>query len=76
MSELADLIEPQSKCRKDFIEECKSGQLDGVLVTYRTFNSIEITGLFDEEIVGVLPDSLKFVCHNGKSKLKLSAKHP
>ena len=49
------------------MEECKSGKLDGVLVTFRTFNSIEITGLFDEELVQLLPESLKFVCHNGQS---------
>jgi hypothetical protein len=66
LSELADLIEPESKNRNDFIEECKTGKLDGVLVTFRTFNSIDITGLFDEEVISVLPGSLKFVCHNGK----------
>jgi hypothetical protein len=67
LSELGELIEPQSKCRKDFIDECKSGKLDGILVAFRTFNSIDITGLFDEELVQQLPESLKFVCHNGQS---------
>jgi hypothetical protein len=66
LSELADLIEPEANCREDFIDECKAGKLNGVLVTYRTFNSITITGLFDEEVISVLPESLKFVCHNGK----------
>jgi glyoxylate reductase len=37
-----------------------------VLVTYRTFNSISITGLFDQEMIDVLPKSLRFICHNGK----------
>ena len=67
LSELGELIEPQSKCRKDFIEECKNGKMDGVLVTFRTFNSIQITGLFDEELVQLLPESLKYICHNGQS---------
>jgi glyoxylate reductase len=71
LSELADLIEPQSKCRKGFIEECKAGKFEGVLVTFRTFNSISITGLFDEEIIDILPESLKFVCHNGKHSFRL-----
>jgi hypothetical protein len=65
LGELGELIEPQSKSRKEFIEECKSGKLDGILVAFRTFDSIEISGLFDEELVQVLPESLKFVCHNG-----------
>jgi hypothetical protein len=62
---VGELIEPASKSRADFIEECKSGKLDGVLVVYRTFNSVAITGKFDEELVPLLPDSLKFICHNG-----------
>ena len=65
LSELADLIEPESRSREEFLEECRTGKFDGVLVTYRTFNSFDITGRFDEELVPLLPDSLKFVCHNG-----------
>jgi glyoxylate reductase len=66
LSDLAELIEPEARSRQGFIDECKSGKLDGVLVIYRTFNSIDITGKFDEELVPVLPDSLKFICHNGR----------
>jgi hypothetical protein len=60
------LVEPEAKNREDFIEEALSGELDGVVVTYRTFASIDITGRFDEELIGVLPASLKFICHNGR----------
>ena len=67
LSELAELVQPESRSRKEFLEECKSGKLEGVLVTYRTFNSVDITGRFDEELVPLLPKSLKFVCHNGTS---------
>jgi glyoxylate reductase len=42
-----------------------SGALDGVLVIYRTFESVEMTGRFDEELVTSLPASVKFICHNG-----------
>ena len=48
LSEVADLIEPKSTNRADFIKECQSGALDNVLVAYRTFGSVEITGLWDE----------------------------
>jgi len=65
LSELGELIIPESRSRAEFIEECQSGKLDGVLVTYRTFNSVDITGKFDEELVPYLPESLKFICHNG-----------
>lgn len=58
-------MEPESKNRKDFIEECKGGKLDGVVACYRTFQSAEVTGLFDKDLVKELPKSLKFVCHNG-----------
>jgi hypothetical protein len=36
-----------------------------VVVAYRTFQSVAITGLVDEELVGVLPEGLKFIAHNG-----------
>ncbi|KAH0542742.1 hypothetical protein FGG08_002881 [Glutinoglossum americanum] len=65
LGELAELIEPGAKNREDFIEEALSGEFDGVVVTFRTFASIDITGRFDEELIGVLPASLKFICHNG-----------
>lgn len=36
-----------------------------MVAAYRTFGSFEITGLIDEEIVGVLPKSLRFLAHCG-----------
>ncbi|KAK4506680.1 hypothetical protein PRZ48_000413 [Zasmidium cellare] len=65
LSEVADLIEPKSTNRADFIKECQSGALDNVLVAYRTFGSVEITGLWDEELINALPKSLRFCTHNG-----------
>lgn len=65
MSEIAELIEPSARSREEFIEECKRGAFDKVKVAYRTFQSVAITGLVDEELVKVLPEGLKFIAHNG-----------
>ncbi|KAF8456777.1 D-isomer specific 2-hydroxyacid dehydrogenase [Kalaharituber pfeilii] len=65
VSEIAEVVLPKSTNREEFIEECKSGALDGVIATYRTFDSVSITGRFDEELVNALPESLKFICHTG-----------
>ena len=65
LSSLAELVEPKASNRAEFLEEIRSGQLDGVLVVYRTFPSVDKTGRFDAEVVSLVPDSLKFVCHNG-----------
>ncbi|OCL01277.1 hypothetical protein AOQ84DRAFT_18079 [Glonium stellatum] len=65
LSELADLIVPAARSRAEFLEECRSGSLEGVVAVYRTFGSVDITGLFDAELVAALPNSLKFICHNG-----------
>jgi hypothetical protein len=72
LSSLAELIEPRALCRVDFITECQSGALDNVLAIYRTFESVEITGRFDEELLESLPTSVKFICHNGEELLPIS----
>jgi hypothetical protein len=48
------------------MEETKSGAFDGVKAIYRTNKSVGITGIFDVELLDVLPKSLKFICHNGE----------
>jgi glyoxylate reductase len=35
------------------------------VAAYRTFQSVAITGLIDEDLVSILPKSLKFIAHNG-----------
>ncbi|KAK2732487.1 hypothetical protein FQN57_002620 [Myotisia sp. PD_48] len=65
LSDIGELVKPRSTNRADFIEECRSGQLDGVLVAYRTFGSASITGLFDKELVDLLPKSMKYLAHCG-----------
>lgn len=65
LSSLADLVEPASTNRKDFLQECKDGKLDGVVACYRTFGSVSVTGPWDEELVKALPSSFGMVAHNG-----------
>ncbi|KAF2833043.1 glyoxylate reductase [Ophiobolus disseminans] len=65
LSSIADIVETRARDRAEFLEECRTGRFDGVLVIYRTFESVDITGRFDEEVVLSLPTSVKFVCHNG-----------
>lgn len=59
------MVIPKATNRAEFIEECKSGILDGVDVAYRNFDSLELTGRIDAELLQVMPRSLKFICHNG-----------
>lgn len=65
LSTLAELVEPRARSRTEFIDECRNGALDDVLVIYRTFESVALTGRLDEELVTALPNSVKFICHNG-----------
>ncbi|KAI9732453.1 MAG: hypothetical protein M1818_007491 [Claussenomyces sp. TS43310] len=65
LADLGELVEAKSTARAGFIQECKDGLLDGVVAAYRTFNSISMTGMIDEELITHLPKSLKFIAHNG-----------
>jgi len=51
----------------NFLKECQDGSLDGVVAIYRTSLSGSITGLIDEELLHVLPKTLKYIYHNGPS---------
>lgn len=65
LSDIAELVEPRSTNREDFIKECKDGKFDGVVACFRTFSSVSVTGQWDEELVNALPKSWKYCCHNG-----------
>ncbi|KAM0122990.1 glyoxylate reductase [Aspergillus fumigatus] len=65
LSEIAELITPTATNRAEFLQECRSGKLDGVVAAYRTFDSITITGFIDEELVNALPRSVSFLAHCG-----------
>lgn len=66
LAAIADVIKPTSTNRADFLKECQSGAFDGIVAAYRTFNSVSITGLVNDELLSALPKSLKFLAHNGK----------
>ncbi|KAK8096741.1 2-hydroxyacid dehydrogenase [Apiospora kogelbergensis] len=65
IAQQADIVVPHSTDRAGFLEECRSGALDGVVAAYRTFSSNGTTGRLDAEAVPLLPASLRYVCHNG-----------
>lgn len=65
LSPLATTLTPTSTTREAFLAECASGAFTGALVAYRTFDSVSLTGPFDAELVGLLPPTLKYICHNG-----------
>ncbi|KXH53099.1 D-isomer specific 2-hydroxyacid dehydrogenase [Colletotrichum nymphaeae SA-01] len=65
LADVAQIIKPKATNRAEFLEECKSGALDGVKAIYRTFASVHITGRIDAELVAALPSSVDFICHNG-----------
>ncbi|KAL2139073.1 hypothetical protein VTI28DRAFT_5840 [Corynascus sepedonium] len=63
--EIADVLTPKSTSRAAFLEEAASGVFDGCVAAYRTFDSFDVTGKVDGELLGALPRSLRFICHNG-----------
>ncbi|KAJ5781540.1 uncharacterized protein N7518_010023 [Penicillium psychrosexuale] len=63
LGEVAQLVESAATTRAEFIQECKDGKLDGVVAIYRTVGSLSQTGLVDEELVNVLPSSLRYIAH-------------
>ncbi|KAF2087096.1 hypothetical protein K490DRAFT_65961 [Saccharata proteae CBS 121410] len=51
--------------RADFLARCRDGEFDGVVAVYRSNESTKYTGPFDQELVDALPESVKWICHNG-----------
>lgn len=67
LSDVGELVKTRASNRTEFLQECREGKYDGVVAIYRTFHSISITGLIDEELVNALPKSLKYMAHCGLS---------
>ncbi|KAJ5809829.1 glyoxylate reductase [Penicillium pulvis] len=65
LSDVGELVKTRASNRTEFLQECREGRYDGVVAIYRTFHSISITGLIDEELVNALPSSLKYMAHCG-----------
>lgn len=52
--------------RSDFFNACKSGgKYANVVGIYRHNDSVASVGLFDKELINALPESVKYICHNG-----------
>lgn len=64
LSDIATLVDldPETT-RERFIADCKDRYKD-ITAIYRP-NNTQYTGPFDQELVDALPQSLKFICHNG-----------
>lgn len=60
-----NLKEFRKGTREQFLSNCKAGEYDNVVALYRSNMSTSETGPFNEELVSLLPTSLKFICHNG-----------
>ncbi|KAI0157377.1 putative 2-hydroxyacid dehydrogenase [Xylariaceae sp. FL1272] len=53
-----------SKSRKELYQDLK-GKYSDISAIYRTSASGAVAGNFDEDLVQHLPESCKFICHNG-----------
>jgi len=65
MAPAVTLKEYRKGTRDGFIEELKNGTFDGTEAIFRSNESTTVTGPFTEEIVSVLPSSVKWICHSG-----------
>ncbi|KAL1835209.1 hypothetical protein VTK73DRAFT_6010 [Phialemonium thermophilum] len=67
LSPLADLVTPGVDNRAAFLQRCREGGFDGVVAIYRTYYSAAVTGRIDDELVGALPRTVRFISHTGES---------
>ncbi|CDK27932.1 unnamed protein product [Kuraishia capsulata CBS 1993] len=65
LAKLAEVVQTTAENRSEFIKELDAGKWDKVVAITRTFDSVEVTGRFDEELASHFPPSVKAVCHNG-----------
>ncbi|KAJ5682652.1 hypothetical protein N7462_005817 [Penicillium macrosclerotiorum] len=65
LSSILTLKEFPSGNRAEFIQNCKAGQYDDVVAIYRSNTSNQFTGNFDAELLAALPQSVRYICHNG-----------
>ncbi|KAI4274285.1 MAG: hypothetical protein LQ337_004045 [Flavoplaca oasis] len=65
LAEIAELRQLNDGNREQFLRDCNSGVYHGLLAIARTYDSVELTGRFDQELIDLLPQTLKFISHNG-----------
>ncbi|KAI1385918.1 D-isomer specific 2-hydroxyacid dehydrogenase [Hypoxylon trugodes] len=59
------LLEFRTGTRKQFLENCRNGTYAAVRGCYRSNVSTSVTGPFNQELISALPESWKFIAHNG-----------
>lgn len=64
LSEIAEVVDCESKTRDEFLADLK-GKYSDITSIARTFESVHKTGRFDAELVAQLPKSVLHVAHNG-----------
>ncbi|KAG8888086.1 hypothetical protein FRB98_008423 [Tulasnella sp. 332] len=64
LGDLAEIVRMDSPSREAFYEDLK-GKYAGTVVIYRHNSSSLRIGEFDEDIIAHLPESIKFIGHNG-----------
>ncbi|WVQ70489.1 hypothetical protein IAR50_000008 [Cryptococcus sp. DSM 104548] len=64
---VATVIPNTSSTREEFIKDLgtKYKDVSGIYRHFKASESIKITGRFDQELISKLPQSLKFIAHNG-----------
>ncbi|KAI4147379.1 MAG: hypothetical protein LQ341_001810 [Variospora aurantia] len=65
LSSLAELRQINTGDREEFMSDCAAGVHNGILAISRTYDSVELTGRFDRDLIRLLPQTLKFISHNG-----------
>ncbi|KAG9559365.1 D-3-phosphoglycerate dehydrogenase, variant, partial [Aureobasidium melanogenum] len=65
LGSLIELKEYKTGSRDDFLSKLKSGDFANTFVVYRSNESTGVTGPFDKELVDLLPESVKYITHNG-----------
>ncbi|KAG5913779.1 hypothetical protein E4U61_006519 [Claviceps capensis] len=65
LSDVADVTQVTSGNREEFLRDCDGGKYNNVVAILRTFDSVQITGRFDAELISHFPPSIRFVCHDG-----------
>ena len=66
LKSIAELTSSAATKRKDFIAECARGFHDNVVAIFdRAPASMMQVGHFDAELIAALPNSVRFIAHNG-----------
>lgn len=67
LGEISERMTSSANNRGGFLRECRNGDFDGVIaICDRAPRSLAITGKYDQELLEALPESLRFICHNGQ----------